>query len=72
VAVVACIALGALLEATIFRIAIFDPVDFVNQSVGACLAGAALTGPALPRPVVPAVLGVAFVFLVLGFVYAFA
>jgi hypothetical protein len=36
------IALGAALEATVFRLAIFDPVDFCNQSLGAVLAAAAV------------------------------
>ena len=35
----ACIALGAVAEATIFRLAKFDPVDFFDQSLGAVLAG---------------------------------
>jgi hypothetical protein len=34
-----CISLGAIAEATIFRIAKFDEVDFCNQSLGAVLAG---------------------------------
>src|SRR5262245_36969508 len=36
---VVCIGLGAVTEATIFRIAKFDEVDFCNQSLGAVLAG---------------------------------
>jgi hypothetical protein len=35
---VICILLGALTEATIFRIAKFDEIDFCNQSLGAVLA----------------------------------
>lgn len=42
------IGLGAGTEATIFRLAIFDPVDFVNQSLGACWG---------PRPEVAIQLG---------------
>jgi hypothetical protein len=39
----ACIGLGAIFEATIFRLAKFDEVDFCNQSLGAVFAaGAAL------------------------------
>ena len=39
----ACIGLGAIFEATIFRLAKFDEVDFCNQSLGAVIAaGAAL------------------------------
>jgi hypothetical protein len=35
---VGCIALGAVTEATIFRIAKFDEIDFCSQSLGAVLA----------------------------------
>jgi hypothetical protein len=35
----ACILLGMLAEATAFRIAKFDEIDFFNQSIGAVLAG---------------------------------
>ena len=35
---VACVLLGAFTEATIFRIAKFDEIDFFNQSLGAVLA----------------------------------
>jgi hypothetical protein len=34
-----CIALGGVAEATVFRLALFDMVDFFNQSLGAVLAG---------------------------------
>ena len=40
-ACVACILLGTFLEATAFRIAKFDEVDFCNQSLGAVLAAIA-------------------------------
>lgn len=36
---VGCILLGLLAEATAFRIAKFDEIDFFNQSIGAVLAG---------------------------------
>ena len=38
---IACIGLGTMTEATIFRLAKFDEVDFCNQSLGAVLAGLA-------------------------------
>jgi len=38
---VACILLGAIAEATAFRIAKFDEIDFCNQSIGAVLASMA-------------------------------
>ncbi len=34
-----CIALGAICESTLYRIAKFDEVDFCNQSLGAVMAG---------------------------------
>ncbi len=37
-----CIAAGAMAEATVFRIAKFDEIDFCNQSLGAVLAGLAV------------------------------
>lgn len=46
-----CIGLGALTEATIFRLAKFDEVDFCNQSLGAVLAtvaAMAYVGPQKP------------------------
>jgi hypothetical protein len=36
---VGCIVLGAVTEATFFRIAKFDEIDFCSQSLGALLAG---------------------------------
>jgi hypothetical protein len=38
---IACIGLGTITEATIFRLAKFDEIDFCNQSLGAVLAGLA-------------------------------
>ena len=38
-----CIALGAVTEVTIFRIAKFDEIDFCSQSLGAVLAGISAT-----------------------------
>ncbi len=35
----ACILLGGIAEATAFRVAKFDEIDFCNQSIGAVLAG---------------------------------
>lgn len=37
--VIVAILFGVATEATVFRIAIFDPVDFSNQSIGAIAAG---------------------------------
>lgn len=40
--VLLAISLGIGTEMTIFKIAKFDPVDFANQSAGACIAGLCL------------------------------
>lgn len=53
-----CVAVGVGLEATLFRIAVFDPVDAYNQSLGAALAGLSvllLATPARPPPATVAV-----------------
>lgn len=41
VCTIVCIAGGAVTEATVFRLAKFDEIDFCNQSLGAVLAGLA-------------------------------
>lgn len=66
------ILLGAGIEATIFKLAIFDPVDFFNQSLGAVLATISVQGrPASLRAAFGA--GVlALVFLSAGAILAFA
>jgi hypothetical protein len=40
----ACIAGGAIAEATVFRLARFDEIDFCNQSIGAVLATVCASG----------------------------
>jgi hypothetical protein len=62
-----CILLGVLTEATIFRLAKFDEIDFCNQSLGAVLAAICLS-PLVGREQPPAssldaglVTGIAFV-----------
>lgn len=66
------IGIGWISESTIYRIAIFDPVDFVNQSLGAVLAGAATVGRggSILRAAGTAMLGLGLLFL--GFIFAFA
>ena len=52
---IVCILIGAFLEATAFRIAKFDEIDFCNQSLGAVLATMVLlrfTGDAKPADAV--------------------
>jgi len=71
-----CIFLGACLEATAFRIAKFDELDFCNQSLGAVLAAAvalAYTGQLKPPDaVLDKVVLVAVVLLGIGGFFAFA
>ncbi|GAB2858061.1 hypothetical protein [Nocardioides pacificus] len=64
--------LGVFTEATVFRLAEFDPVDLANQSLGAVLAGVGMLDarPYDRSATVAAVAGL--VFLVAGFFYAFA
>jgi hypothetical protein len=66
------ILLGVGTEATIFRLAEFDPVDLANQSLGAVLAGVGMLD-ARPYDRTTGLAGVAgLVFLVGGFFLAFA
>ena len=70
-----CIALGAVFESTVFRIAKFDEVDFCNQSLGAVLAAlATLAAFSQKKPgtlSLMLVLVIACMFLASGFRYAF-
>ena len=72
----ACIAFGTLLEATTFRLAKFDEVDYFNQNLGAILAGcssiAALPETGVDSPVILPSMIIAMLFLAAGFVYAFS
>jgi hypothetical protein len=72
VVTIIAISLGALAEASVFRIAIFDPVDFVNQSLGACLACAGVVGRHPSRSLGVGAGALAAVALVAGFVLAFS
>ena len=73
---IACIGVGAIFEATIFRLARFDEVDFCNQSLGAVFAAAAALllvdhqKPAVQSMDVGLIVGI--VFLGAGGVYAVA
>ena len=72
----ACIALGAVAEATVFNMAKFDEVDFCNQSLGAVLAGLAvlaIVGESKPRNrALWASIAIGIGFLLAGFYYAHA
>jgi hypothetical protein len=71
----ACVGLGAVAEATVFRIAQFDPVDFFNQSIGAALAGLSivlvLDGERPPPATVAVGLLLSIASLAAGFLLAF-
>jgi hypothetical protein len=73
---IACIALGAVFEATIFRLAKFDEIDLCNQSLGAVFAAVAalvLTGDHKPQvKLMDFGLIVGIAFLGAGGVYAVA
>lgn len=71
-AAVIAVLLGAVVEATVFKIAIFDPVDFFNQSLGAALAAISVQGR--PASLVAAFGSglLALVFLTIGAAFAFA
>ena len=72
IAVWVAILLGVAAEATVFRLAEFDPVELANQSLGAVLAGVGMLD-ARPYDRSSAVAaGAGLVFLVAGFFYAFA
>jgi len=71
---VVCVGLGVITEATVFRIARFDEIDFGNQSIGAVLAGLAALGAmhdlAGNRACSLSGLIVAFLFFASGFYFA--
>ncbi len=66
------ILLGVATETTIFRIAIFDPVDFFNQSLGAAWAAISVQGQPASRTVAFSCMGLALAFLAVGGAFAFA
>lgn len=72
----ACILLGVYTEATTFRIAKFDELDFCNQSLGAVLAGCAAVAFVpplkLPEEQFDRGLIVAITFLLVGACFAVA
>jgi hypothetical protein len=71
-AMAVAVAIGGLTEATIFRLAIFDPVDFFNQSLGAATATAAVIGSTLPKRPAVAMAALSLGFLAVGFILAFS
>lgn len=70
--VMLAIAFGTATEATVFRIAIFDPVDFFSQSIGMCLAGACVVERQETSRIALELFVIAVISIVLGFIFAFA
>ena len=70
--VAAAIVAGFGTEATVFRFAIFDPVDFANQSLGACIAGAGIVGRRRSLVAATGLVVLGLVGVMAGFHYAFA
>ena len=71
-AAVLAILIGAVLEATIFKIALFDPVDFCNQGLGAVLAAASVQGRPASLAAASGAGVLALLFLLVGAVLAFS
>ena len=71
-AAILAILLGAVIEATIFKIAIFDPVDFFNQSLGAALAAISVQGRPASLAAAAGTGVLALMFLTAGAAFAFA
>ena len=69
--VLAAIFMGAITEATIFKIATFDPVDFVNQSLGATIAGAGVIGRAADVGTIRIFWALGLLSVAAGFFFAF-
>jgi hypothetical protein len=66
------IGIGAITESTIFRFAIFDPVDFCNQSLGAGLAALSVLDRPASRGSAWLLAGLSGVLLIAGWQLAFA
>ena len=68
------ILIGVVTEATIFRLAIFDGVDFINQSLGAVIAGISQSQGEDRRSIAMAVLSVSvgLALVIGGFYFAFS
>ncbi|HEX2295458.1 MAG TPA: hypothetical protein VHN37_09130 [Actinomycetota bacterium] len=69
---VVAIAIGWGTEETIFELAIFDPVDFLNQSLGAVVAGAIVLGDRGRVLTGAAVFVTGLAIVAAGFYFAFA
>ena len=70
-AVISAIALGFGTESTIFKLAIFDRVDFYNQSLGAVVAGVSVLGERDGLLTGALLAGLSLAVMVAGFYFAF-
>jgi hypothetical protein len=68
----AAVVAGVGTELTVFRLAIFDPVDLATQSLGAVIVGAGLIGAHGTRRLAAGLVVLALLLLGAGFRYAFA
>lgn len=67
----AAIGLGWVTESTVFKLAIFDPVDFLNQSLGALVAVCLVLGESRSARRGAGLLMLSIVGLIAGFYFAF-
>ncbi|HVE75419.1 MAG TPA: hypothetical protein VND22_01485 [Actinomycetota bacterium] len=72
IALIVSVLIGAGAEFTVFKLAIFDPVDFFNQSLGACLAASAMIGRTVSIPAAITLGALGGALTLAGFVLAFA
>ena len=70
--IVVAVCLGIATEATVFRIAIFDPVDLAVQSLGAVIVGCGVVGVQRSFALAASVGTLSLAWLVGGFWLAFA
>ena len=68
----AAIVMGYGTESTIFKLAIFDPVDFFNQSLGAVVATATVLGEEVGIASAALLAGSSLALVIAGFYFAFA
>lgn len=71
-AVLVAIAIGWVTESTIFKLAVFDAVDFANQSLGAALAATCVLGCKRSMSASAGCGLIGIVALIAGFWFAFA
>ena len=68
---IVAIGIGWVTESTIFKLAIFDPVDFLNQSLGALIAVAVVMGETGSTSRAAGLFALSVLGLIGGFYFAF-